>query len=217
MTPYYRIFCSPADVTHECIDIDDKRLFELLRRPPRTRDAGWVIWGADEIIRSDEGLQAIGIDGRRLFVFKNGHMEYWEPCLSDTFQWSQNATEQQMHPWLYPYAICELPINFLTLANKVYELAGLDCDVTVVEAFYHIKGFILMPYRPRSLAFIQGGGSSVKPYGRDILKTRPVKGRPPFQPEHTAFELVKQVYHEFGYGAEDIYLFDEHGDFHPGA
>ena len=217
MTPYFRIFCTPLALLPDLVNIDDAEIRELVRRPPHTREGGWTIWGAREVLPSMEGLEAVGLDGRRLFVLKNGHIEYWQPCRSETFQWAQAESEQSLHPWLYPYAICELPVNFLMLANRVYEHTSLDCDVHIAMAYYSIQGFILIPYRPRSVAFITGGGTRVKPYGKQDLKTLPVTSSVPIQQDQVAFELVKQVYHEFGFGVDDIYLFDEHGNFHPGG
>ena len=216
MIPYFRIFCTPANPEPELIDIDNEEIRGLLKHPPCTREGGWVIWDAEEIVVSNEGLEAVCVNERRLFAFKNGHIEYWQPCLSEYFQWSQNDTERARHPWLYPYAICELPVNFITLANLVYEKANVECDVVASMAFYSVEGFILIPYRPRSIAFIKGRATgSIKPYGKRDIKTMPVTFRPPCVPDHIAFDLVKQVYHDFGFGVEDIYLFDAQKNFNP--
>jgi len=213
--PYFRVFCTPLEPRANLINTDDQAIQQLVRQPRRTREAGWVLYDAHEVVPSPEGLQANRIGGRKLFLLKNGHLEYWEPCLSELFQWSQAEKAREKHPWLYPYAICELPVNFFQLASDIYERAGLECEVLAGEAFYSIQGFILVPYRPRSVAFIQGYRTDIKPYATQDLKVGPVTVPIPFTPDHVAYELTKQVYQAFGLAPQDIYLFDKDGNFCP--
>lgn len=216
MTPYFRVFCTPVDLVTELVHVDDSRTRELLLNPPQTRHAGWTIWGADEIIASQEGLEAVGVHGRRLFLLKNGHIEYWEPCRSETFQWAQSDQERALHPWLYDYAVTELTVNFTRLASLIYKHLHLSTDVVFGVALYSIQGFILMPYGPRTLEFHSPSeSSSIKPYTKQDLRIPPVRTSIPFEPDRAAFEMVKSVYNAFGFAEGNMRLFDSECRFQP--
>ena len=209
MKPYYRVYCTPLLPQPGSIDCDDPAIRELVHKPPETRHGGWTLWSAREIRRTPEGLEALGLDDRRLILLTNGHIEFWMPCLDETFQWGQAESERKLHPWLYDYPVCELPVNFMRLAKAVYDHAQLDDGIIAGEGFYAIKGFILMPYGPRTMAYHMPSKSGVPRYQLEDLQTVPVQASKDFVPDHVAYDMVTQVYSAFGYRSDDIRLFDE--------
>lgn len=213
MKPFFRMYCIPMELNPDLVDVSDNSLKELLRRPTPTRRDGWTLWDAQEVKVTDEGLEAIGYSDRRLMLLCNGCLEYWMPCLDEMFQWNQSDSERKLHPLLYPYALCELPVNFFRLARAVYSHLNLSCDVLTGLAFYSVNGFILRPYKPGIVGFNFAGLSEVQPYEKDDLKVRPITVKADFAPDHVAYDLIKQVYLRFGYSAAEIPFFDAEKNF----
>ena len=209
MKPYYRVYCTPFSPEPGLLNCDDPVIRGIVGKPPERRRDGWNLWAAREVRPTTEGLEAVGLGDRRLVLLTNGHIEFSMPCLDDIFQWGQAESERKLHPWLYDYAVCELPVNFMMLARDIYDRAQLDQDIVAGEGFYGIKGFILMPYGPRTMAYHTPIESGLSPYPLEDVQTVPVQASAGFVPDHVAYDMVTQVYSAFGYRSDDIRLFDE--------
>lgn len=196
--PYFRIWCSPTNIQATNMREHDSEVSDLLREPPRTRKDGWVIWAATEVKRTLEGWVAVGLDDRTISLLTNGYLEYFQPCNDTTFQWGkQNSTDKT--PELYPFAVCELPVNFALLAKKLYSIEEPDSSLIFGMEYLNIKGFVLRPGVPDSMVYMMPAGwVNMKGYEENEIMIRRAKVKPDFDPAPLAFSLVEEVYSAFG-------------------
>ena len=208
--PYYRIRAVPSHPVPGLIDTDNPAIRELVEHPPRTRETGWVIYPAHHSRITEEGIEADRLRGTyHLRLMRNGYLEYSVRARGDTFQWGQSAQEAAAHPWLYCFAVCELPVNFARLLAKVTERAGVTQDYEIEHSYLRIKGFRLAAQPPGRFWYREQVSD---PLDREDLRGHPVPVTIPFDPDRMAFALVAQIYNAFGYQRNMIPLFD--ADYH---
>lgn len=207
MKPTYRVFVTPTMLKPDLVDPTDEVVRGLLEKPPATRATGWIIWPT-QVTFDDRQIRGEGLEGAELTLLYNGHLEYWEPVLSRRWQW--NGKEGR--PELYPYALCEVTVNFFRLARMLYAHLRLEADVQAEMVLYNIEGFVLRPYQPTVIGYIDAHFHS-PPYGRPDLRTSIVQGPADFNPDQIGFKLLERVYGQFGYQREHIPFFDEDGSF----
>lgn len=209
MKPTYRVFATPTSLTPNLVDPADKTVRHLLDKPPATRAMGWIIWPT-EVTFDDRQLSGKGLEGAELTLLYNGHLEYWEPLVSRRWQWDS----KEGRPELYPYALCEVTVNFLRLARILYDHLGLNSDVQTELCLYNIEGFVLRPYQPPIIGYIDSHFHR-PPFGRADLRTGIVQTPAGFHPDQLSLRLLERVYGQFGYQREHIPLFDEQDRFTP--
>lgn len=211
--PYFRMSAVPVLVAPTSINVNDPQIRGLFEKPPRTHDAGWVIYSRPARM-TEEGLESsLDPEDQRLVLLSNGYLEFSLPARSEFFQWKQSEEEAQKHPWLYPYAVCELPVNFVRWAKAVYEVAQFQGMVAFWMGCYGIRGFVLRPYDPESRGFLMSWPETATPFERRDFKGAPVSVSVPFDPDTVAFQLVGQLYNAFGLTREHIPCFDPQGRF----
>lgn len=212
--PYFRMASMPESIQSLGLVEHRKEIEGLLLEPPRTRRDGWVIWSGREIKRTPEGWVAAGLDDRMITLLDNGYLEYWQRCDDDTFQWGKhNSTDPT--PELFPFAVCELPVNFLLLARKIYDLAGLESTLTLRMDYANIRGFALRPGAPNSMIYMMpaGGGIRVKGYEQNEISAKRTGVKPDFDAASWAFPLVEELYSAFGYPRRYIPCFTKDRQF----
>ena len=114
--------------------------------------------------------------------------------------------------WLYPYVVCEFPVNFLKLVKAIYDVSSINSMVLIQQEYHNLMGFRLPGGAPSDLVFglyldEEDEYNSSSP----IILKRTVDSD--FNPEHEAYHLVKDVYDHFGLNPQSIPAFDEGGNF----
>lgn len=206
--PFFRLSALPLRLSPANVDVGDPEVRRVFEDPPLTDESGWAVYG-DKASVTVEGIETPpGVRDQRLVVLRNGFIEFSQPARSELFQWRQSESEAEKHPWLYPYAVCELPVNFVRLAKAIYEAAHLQGEAGFFIEFRNIKGFTLRPYGPESIGFLRSGPGTLRPYPDKDFKGREVRVAIPFEADPVAFQLVEQLYNAFGLERQHIPCFD---------
>ena len=214
--PCYRIFATPKKLNPDAVDIQSEDIHNILRNPPNIRRRGFGVTRIleREIVRLPEGIRASNVTGGEIILLKNGYFEV--QCPTNTqFQRGQGSRQFAIPDsikWLYPYVVCEFPVSFLKLIKAIYDASGIDSTVLIQQEYHNLTGFRLPSGAPTDLVFglyldeEDEYNSSVPIISKKIVD-------PNFNPEHAAYDLVKDVYGAFRLDAESIPAFDEEGNF----
>jgi len=142
-----------------------------------------------------------------------GHLEYWQRCNDETFQWGK-LNSYDPTPELYPFAVCELPVNFTRLARAIYDVAKTDSQLIFCMEYVNITGFVLRPGVPNSrLYMMPSSWVQTRPYSDKDLMTDDNTVPADFDPDPVAFALVEEVYRQFGIPRKYIPCFDKQRHF----
>lgn len=204
--PYFRISVTPLITKRDLINVDKPEVRNIINNPEQ-RDAGWNMnMFYSSIIRYSEGIYKGNLSDRILRLLQNGHMEF--ACKLDYgFCWGQSEEEFKKHPCLYSIPVIEYPSSFFRLYKKIVELLHLEDSFIVNMQYINLKGYSLNPYPPNSIAYLIHGVS--KPYQSDNIVFHPIEIDASFNPDITAFELIKYVYASFGYSEDNIPFYDK--------
>lgn len=212
--PTFRIAVCPDVLRPDRVDIDRQDVLDLFEHPPRTRHAGWTMWDPMRTRRTQEGLYGEVPGGGHTLLLKNGYIEHVRPVLSGFFRTLDDEGRPLPNPPLYPFPVCELPVNVTRFARDMYDLVRLDCTVTFEMQYLNIQGFRLKGYHPKAIGY-DDPPPWEEPHifdGQDFKARKPgVPGN--FDPDEVAFQLVKEFYHEFGHGLDRMPLFTPDGKF----
>lgn len=214
-TPYFRIICSPIDSAFVDVASHAEEIRQLLARPPKTRDSGWTIWAPSDLRRTTEGWFGDGPGDRQLILLANGYLQYSKTCNDESFQWGRLSSHSPT-PELYPFAVCELPINFTRLAQAIFDIVKPTGSLEFSAEYVNIKGFLLRPSVPGSRIYGAPALFMDAPiFDGDRVMTNTYKVEPGFDPDPLAFDLVKDVYSAFGLPSRCIPFFDSRHRFDP--
>jgi hypothetical protein len=194
---------TPAHPRGNLLDVDSDQVRRIIQKPPGSRLAGWNM-GADysAVERFSEGIYRGRKDARYLALLENGHMEFWTP-LDEQFCYGQSVEEFRSRPRLYPYPVTEYPATFLKLYRAIVDVAEIGNEFLIGLRYWNLKGYILLPYAPRSHRF-RFPLSSPMPFAHQHLLVPRRKVASDFQPDEIAYDLVKRVYASFGLEAATI-------------
>lgn len=206
--PYFRIAATPAHPNADLVDVDSESVQKLVRDPPGSRPNGWNMRTSYYLAeRFAEGIRQGEKDSRYLEILSNGHMEFWAP-LGDLFCWRQSPEEFRTQPRLYPYAVTEHPAAFLRLYRKLVDMLEINDDFLLDIYYRNLKGYVLLPHAPDTFWF-RFPGSQVRRFEMQHLVVPRKTVSSDFQPDETAYDLVKTVYASFGLGEEAIPFYDK--------
>ena len=219
--PYYRILAVPTILNPAAFSTQKHEINAILRKPPNVRRTGFGFRGVKRITSSPEGI--IGLDVRDLkdvenyevVILKNGFIELRSPLSSTHFQhFKAESGLSAGSRWLYPYAVCELPVTFMRLVKAIYSVVGIGSKIIVQQEYRNLGGFLLVGRHPSNPLF-----GEIEEFQH--LYTRPdAIGlqrtiEPEFIPDQVAYDLVKEVYASFELTEDLIPLFDENHNFIP--
>ena len=194
--PYFWFASTPVNPRKNLIDVDSLDIRSPIQNPPGSRFSGWNMdFYQGSIERSGDGVYKGKKDYRYLHLLENGHMEFWTP-LDERFCWNQSAIEFQHHPRLYPYPVTEYPTTFLRLYRAIVDEAKLEEDLIINFCYANLKGYILLPGSPSSVSFKLP--FEKVPYSEENLSFRTQVSND-FEPDQTAYEVIKRVYAAFGH------------------
>ena len=212
--PYYRIFVIPARWVSNAVQTQDSDIDDLLRNPPDVRKGAFGFTGVPEVLPIPDGVSGSNISGGEIILLNNGFLELRCPLSNSMFQW-QISTYKMFSDleWLYPYVVCEFPVTFLRLVEKIYTKSRIDCQVLVQQEYHNLNGFLLVgrhPGDPRFGIFENERRVYKRPYPLISKKTV----NPDFTPDQVAYDLATDVYTFFGLSTELMPdLFDEERKF----
>lgn len=211
--PYYRIFAAPKELNPDAVDTRSENIRNILQNPPNIRYAGFGVTGILErdMVRFSEGIKGSNMGSGEIFLLKNGFLEVQCPLLNTHFQWRREEAKIST-PWLYPYVVCEFPVSFLKLVKGIYEASGINSSLTIQQEYHNLRGFMFPKGHPSNIGF------SAFQDERNVYKDlHPIISKQivshDFETDQTAYELVKDVYKDFGLDERSIFFFDENGNF----
>ena len=207
---FFRITGTPADLGQISADVDQSALLERLEKPPNPRGrSGWDVEPLPPLKRTALGFENQRIEFHHMKFVKNGHLEFWT-AIDEYFCWKQDPAEMSIHPRLYPYAVVEHPLSFVRLYRALTDFLQIHGDILFQMQYLNIKGAVLLPYQPESIGFMHPF-EPVRPFERNRLVFEKKKFPEDFDADPSALEIIKDLYHAFGYGREHIPFFDATG------
>ena len=213
--PYYRIIAVPTTLNPDAVDTQTQEIQDILRNPPNVRKTGFGFIGVKKIESSSQGVKGIDVWDYEMVVLKSGFLELRRPLFSPQFQhFTENSGISADSNWLYPYAVCELPVTFMRLVKAIYLAAGIDSEILVQQEYRNLSGFLLIGGNPSNPLF---GRIEVfqHVYTEPHAIGQPQTIEPDFVPDQVAYNLVKELYASFGLSEESVPLFDENHKFVP--
>lgn len=211
--PYYRILAVPTELDLNVVNTRNENIRGILQNPPNIRRAGFGVTGMIErdIVLFPEGIKGPNMSSGEIILLKNGFLEVRCPLVTSHFQWMREESRIST-PWLYPYVVCEFPVSFLKLVKAIYEASGINSSVFVQQGYHNLTGFMLPKGNPSNIGFVAfQDDRNIYKHSHPIVSKLTV--RSDFNPEHTAYDLVKEVYDYFGLDERWIPAFDGNGNF----
>jgi hypothetical protein len=206
--PTFRVTATPSDLGQVDADLDDPRLLDLLESPPG-REGGWNVRPLLPLRRNALGFETDRPDFHHLKFIRNGHLEFWT-AIDEHFSWRQKPSEHKVNPLLYPYAVVEYPVSFLRLYRRLADLLEVRSDCVFQMEYLNVQGAILRPYQPESIGY-DHSVEGIRPLERSRLVFQKKQFPSTFDPDPAALDLIKDLYHEFGYNRSHIPFFDQNG------
>ena len=211
--PYYRIFAAPKELNQDAVDTRSGNIHNILRNPPNIRQYGFGVTG---ILERDmdpfpEGIKGSNMGSGEIFLLRNGFIEVQCPLSDSHFQWMRQESRISAE-WLYPLVVCEFPVSFLKLVKGIHEASRIDSRITIQQEYHNLKGFMLPKGHPSNIGFSAFQDErDVYRHSHSIVSKQTVESD--FNPDRVAYELVKDVYKDFGLDEQSIFFFDENGNF----
>lgn len=220
--PYYRICAAPCEVDPCVISTEDKRIREVLRKPPNKRWAGFGVTGLweQEVFQSENGINGRNITGGQITLLMDGYFEVICPIDVQFHRgWgSPQFAIPKSVKWLYPYVVIEFPVSFMRLVKVIYDESGIESEVIIQQSYHNINGYALPegpPTYPTFGAFLDERGIYEKVEPITSVQQIPEKEWvcDNFIADHVAYALVADVYAKFGLDSNAIPAFDENRRF----
>ena len=211
--PYYRILAVPTTLNSDAISTQEQELYTILQEPQNVRRTGFGFIGVERIENSLEGIKGIDVFDYEVIILKNGFLELRQPLSSDQFQWfREDRGFSADSKWLYPYAVCELPVTFMKLVTAIYSAVDIDSKIIVQQEYHNLNGFLLVGGHPSNPLF-----GRIEEHQRVYTQPHAIGGQrtiePEFVPDQVAYDLVKEIYASFGLTEDLIPLFDADHNF----
>jgi hypothetical protein len=208
---FFRITGTPANLGQVSADLEQPALQKLLEKPPNPhgRSGGWDVRPMPPLKRTALGFENQRVEFHHMKFVKNGHLEFWT-AIDQYFCWQQDPDEMRIHPRLYPYPVVEHPLSFLRLYRALADFLHIHGDILLQMQYLNVKGAILLPYQPESIAFMHPF-EPVRPLKENRLVFEKKRVPEDFDPDPSALEIIKELYYAFGYGREHIPFFDATG------
>ena len=211
--PSYRILAVPKELNPQAIDTRDEDIRQTMFDPPDRRYGNFGVTGIleREMTLSSEGIKGPNVTGGEITLLKNGFLEVRCPLRDTQFQW-RNYESGIDTEWIYPYVVCEFPVTFLRLVKRIYGASGITSPVFIQQTYHNLEGFTLIGGNPSNNWF-GTSQSEIKVYRHSIpiISKRTVVQD--FNPEHIAYDMVRDVYDCFGLEEQWIPAFDRGGSF----
>ena len=213
--PYYRILAVPTTLNPDAVSTQEQKVHDILQYPQNVRRTGFGFIGVERIENSLEGIKGIGLLGYEVIILKNGFLELRQPLSSDQFQWfKEDRGFSANSKWLYPYAVCELPVTFMKLVKAIYSAVGIDSKIIIQQEYHNLNGFLLVGGYPSNPLF-----GRIEEHQQMYTQSDTIGQKwtiePEFVPDQAAYDLVKEIYASFGLSEDLIPLFDENHNFVP--
>ncbi len=203
--PTYRIFIVPERLDSAAVCTRSEGVRSLLMSPPGLRPGGFGYRGLGRTQLTPEGIEGTGMTGQEIVLLENGYFELRSPLRNASFQWFKEQSRFADADWLYPYAVQEMPLTFLSVARALFKLCDVGVDLRMRQEYRNVNGFVLPSGHPGNPLFAEDS----KRYGGDHIVGRELTLASGFVPAQACWQLVEEVYARFGYGTEEIPLLEE--------
>ena len=219
--PYYRILAAPTTLNPDAVPTQEQEIQAILRNPQNVRRTGFGFRGVKTITSPPEGIMGIDVwdpkdvGNYEVVILRNGFLELRSPLSSTHFQhFKIESGVSAGSKWLYPYAVCELPVTFMNLVKAIYLAAGIDYRIIVQQEYRNLNGFLLVGTHPTSPLFGRVEEfQNVYTQSDAIGRQHTIKSE--FTPDWVAYDLVKEIYAFFGLLEGLIPFFNENRNFDP--
>ena len=162
-----------------------------------------------------EEIKGSNIGHGDINVLKNGYIETRCPIFNTYFlsgsQRSPLLADFDSMNWMDPIVVCDYPVSFLRLVRDLYDVSNITCPVTVVQEYHNIQGLTLPAGEPQFLSLVHCLDGAHR-YGNQVPIVSEATVYPKFNPDQTAYSLLKNVYTAFGLREADIPFFDKWGN-----
>ena len=203
--PTYRIFIVPERLDRAAVCTRSDAVKDLLTSPPGLRPGGFGYRGLGRTQLTPEGIEGTGMTGQEIVLLENGYFELRSPLRNASFQWLKEQSCFSDADWLYPYAVQEMPLAFLSVAKALYKLCDVGADLRIRQEYRSVNGFYLPPGHPGNPLF----PGETKRYVGDHIVGQELTLASGFVPGQICRQLVGEVYAHFSYGSEEIPLLEE--------
>ncbi len=211
--PYYRIISVPQHLKSDSVPTEAERIRDILENPNFVRYGGFGFRGIAHTIKSSEGCFGTGSGQQEITLLKNGFLELICPLYNSHFQWLKDKSGLPTDSyWLYPYAVCEYPVSFMKLVQRLYSESGISLDNLLIrQEYWYLDGFTLSGGHPNNPFFGEWPHKyTSRPNIPNATKEIRLEKGAEFSPDQIAYELVKDIYGYFDFDAGEIPLFENH-------
>jgi hypothetical protein len=161
-----------------------------------------------DIERFAEGIRyrSHGLDIGRLKLLENGHMTYAQ-FLGEAFYWRQSPEEWERQPRLWPLAVIEYPLSFLTLYRAICDLCRLGGPFHLRLEYRNVAHHTLPAGVPTPFGFLDPRPQPFGGHHLHLAETVPTD----FLPNPATFDLIRRIYAAFGHATDAIPFWDRAG------
>lgn len=219
--PYLYLSMTPEnlDAATEIVDVTGPGVVDLLRNPPNYREGGWGIYRIEPRTTTDGIVSEFDVsvlrDTQRLELMKNGYLELSIKIEEKRFDIEHVRRDGKGCPALYLYPLCELPLNFLRLANGIRQEYRTDGPVIITMGLYNVRGYSICAHARNTEGYKRQVSENNFPlWEEDHLRLSPVRVTGRLEPGVVAKELAGRLWEAFGFD-DTPPLFDDHGRFRP--
>ena len=139
MEPTYRIVVVPAEPKEGLIDTTKDEIRNILRDPPPFREDGFGFRGVHPVRGIRGGCTGTGTAQQTVTLLKNGLLELSCPLLNRHFQWYKDERGFSEYKWLYPYAVAEMPLTFILMAQKLYRASDYERNFIFHQNYFNLN------------------------------------------------------------------------------
>lgn len=202
--PYYRATLTPFDLRRSIKFSHELRA--LLAKPKPTRRAGHHIWELD-VVQSENALVGTNRSrGHQVVLQRNGFIEFRYPFVAEIYEVQLEGRRGPINP----YPLIELPVSFHRHVLSVYQMLDIAGPGVARHSYHNIRELRLTPKVPENDHWARGhAGAHFS--GHDVY----VPDVGDFDPDALVYDLMTEFYAAFGFGEDDIPLFDDNHHFAP--
>lgn len=194
--PYFAISAVPAETTPYLVDLESEEFLDLLNNPPCSRWAGWDMNFEHFPVRTTSTGLIRGVDDfRTVEIWRNGFVEL-RVEINSRFGWGQKEEEFAKRPSFNPVTLSEYIVSFVRFYARLLQITDPSLSALLNLQYFEIKGFRLRSH----IWHVENS----EPFEESNLIFPDYPLPADFEPEVTAFNLVKLVFNSFGMNADQI-------------
>ena len=202
----FRISITPEEPRIVMTSANESSVIALYENPPDQRRDGWNV-GRIRDRQRRVGAIVFGDDGHyEVTIWSNGAIEFVNDI--SHLAWAGDRYGVAGHDYIHPYPLIEYLISFCRLAKKCYSILDVRGNATLEYELLGLSGAILRPYSQNAWGFMRETRESstseiyAKWFGSSFSNN----------PDAAAFQVIREIYHHFGYDDRQIPFFQNGGE-----